>query len=346
MQKEIRKPIPLLDRKGHLVQEGWARHPFFSYDRKAIKASPLRIKEWDYYAVVNHEKGYAVTATMSDLGYASLFALSYIDYERGECAQQDAIAFFPLGRLGLSRTSTEDSQVSWANKTLRFAFVKKGPSRHLLFACPSLTLPDGSVGLDASLTLVQDPSMETMNIATGWKEKRRAFYLNEKVNCMPASGTIRRGLELEHLREGQAWGVLDWGRGRWTYRNHWYWGSASGLVANIPFGFNIGYGFGDRSKASENVLFYDGKIHKLDAVAFHIPESGYLDPWTFTSNDNRFAMEFEPATDRSSESNLLLVRSVQHQVFGYFTGTAVLDDGTAVSIDRFPGFAEEVGNRW
>jgi hypothetical protein len=346
MQQEITKPIPLLDRKGRLVREGWARHPYFCYDRHAIKASALRIKEWDYYAVVNQQKGYAVTATMSDLGYASLFALSYIDYERRSCAQQDAISLFPLGRLGLSGSSTENSQRSWADDKLRFAFVKNGNQRHLLFASPSLVLPDGSVGLDVSLTLTQDPEMETMNIATSWEENRKAFYLNEKVNCMPASGTIRRGLQQEHLQDGQAWGTLDWGRGRWTYKNHWYWGSASGLLENIPFGFNIGYGFSDRSKASENAIFYDGKIHKLDEVEFHIPTSGYLSPWTFTSNDNRLSLTFEPAVDRSSVSNLLLVKSVQHQVFGHFSGKLVLDDGDTLSIDRFPGFAEEVENRW
>jgi hypothetical protein len=346
MQHEVTRTIPLLDRKGHLVEEGWARHPMFSYDRKAIKATAWSIKEWDYYAVVNHTKGYAVTATMSDLGYASLFALSYIDFTRGACSQKDAISFFTFGKLGLSKTSTEDSQLSWADKTLRFAFIKKGDQRHLLFACPTLMLPDGSKGLDVSLTLTQDPSMETMNIATSWKENRKAFYLNEKVNCMPAKGTIRRGLELEHLQDGDAWGVLDWGRGRWTYQNRWYWGSASGLLENIPFGFNIGYGFSDRTSASENVLFYNGKIHKLDDITFHIPEKGYMEPWNFTSNDNRFNLSFKPAVDRSSTTDFIVIKSEQHQVFGWFTGTVILDDKTELFLKEFPGFAEDVSNRW
>jgi hypothetical protein len=346
MQHEVKRNLPLLDHKGHIIEEGWARHPVFAYDRKAIKASAWKIKEWDYYAVVNHTKGYAVTATMSDLGYASLFALSYIDYTRGECAQKDATRFFTFGKLGLSPSSTEDSQVSWADKTQRFAFIKKGNQRHLMFACPSLLLPDGSVGLDVSLTLTQDPAMETMNIATSWKENRKAFYLNEKVNCLPAKGVIRRGLQSERLQDGEAWGVLDWGRGRWTYKNRWYWGSASGLLENIPFGFNIGYGFSDRSSASENVVFYDGKIHKLDLVTFNIPPKGYLEPWTFSSNDNRFNLSFKPAVDRSSTTDFFVIKSKQHQVFGWFTGKIILDDKSELSIKDFPGFAEEVENQW
>ncbi len=346
MQHEITQPISLLDRKGHITEEGWARRPLWQYRRKDIKASKLAIKEWDYYALVNQEDGYAVTATFSDLGYAALFAISYIDFARKSCAQKDAIKLFPLGKLGLSPTSTEDNQVSWANRDLRLAFIKKGDKRHLMFASPSLVLPDGRVGLDVDVTLTQKPTMESTNIATSWEANRKAFYLNEKVNCMPVEGTIRRGLDKERLLTGESWGVLDWGRGRWTYQNRWYWGSASGLLENVPFGFNLGYGFSDRSTASENTLFYNGIIHKLEEVTFHIPEDGYLQPWKFSSSDNRLNLDFIPSADRFSTTNLLLIQSIQHQVFGYFSGTVILDDKTELALARFPGFAEDVYNRW
>lgn len=346
MQHEVTQAKALLDKKGHITEEGWARKPLWQYKRKDIKAGRLAIKEWDYYALINQEQGYAVTATFSDLGYAAVFAISYTDLTRKACAQTDAIKFFPLGKLGLSPTSTEDNQVSWANEKIRFSFVKKGENRHLMFACPSLVLPDGRVGLDVNVTLKQKPEMESINIATSWKEKRSAFYLNEKVNCMPVEGSIRRGLDKETLLVGETWGVLDWGRGRWTYQNRWYWSSASGLLENIPFGFNLGYGFSDRSPASENVLFYDGVIHKLDEVTFHIPEDDYLLPWKVTSSDNRLYLDFEPAVDRNSTTNFLLIQSRQHQVFGLFSGTVVLDDNSELTLTDFPGFAEDVYNRW
>ena len=31
-----------------------------------------------------------------------------------------------------------------------------------------------------------------------------------------------------------------------------------------PFGWNLGYGFGDTSAATENALIYNGRLHKLD----------------------------------------------------------------------------------
>ena len=98
------------------------------------------------------------------------------------------------------------------------------------------------------------------------------------------------------------------------------------------------------------MLFYDGKIHKLDRVTFHIPEKDgkddFLSSWTFTSSDGRFEMRFTPVMDRSAKIDLKLICSDQHQVFGRFSGTAVLDDGRKIEIGNLMGFAEKVRNKW
>lgn len=346
MEHEVIDRLPLLNKKGRIIEEGWARKPNWVYDRSKVKGGAIRIKEWDYYAIVNQAKEYAVTMTISDLGYAALFAIAYIDFKNKDCAQIDAMKFFTFGKVGLSANSTDDHQVSWANKKIRVAAIKKDEGRHLMFACPSLQLPDGSVGLDVDVILNQDPYLETTNIATSWKEQRKAFYLNEKVNCMPAVGTIRRGMEEETLLLGEAWGVLDWGRGRWTYQNTWYWASASGLLENVSFGFNLGYGFSDRSPASENTIIYNGKVHKLGPVSFSFKEGEYLEHWKISDAQERLSLTFHPAVDRASKTNFVVIKSNQHQVFGYFHGTCKLDDGTTLTLQGFPGFAEEVLNRW
>lgn len=141
------------------------------------------------------------------------------------------------------------------------------------------------------------------------------------------------------------YGALDWGRGVWTYDNTWYWGSGSGTVDGHSFGFNIGYGFGDTSRASENVLFFDGKVHKLDDVTFHIGES-YTSPWKFTSSDGRFEMDFVPIIDRAACLDFKFIISDQHQVFGKMSGTAILDDGTKIELKDFLCFAEKVHNKY
>lgn len=40
------------------------------------------------------------------------------------------------------------------------------------------------------------------------------------------------------------------------------------------------------------------------------------------------------------------LRSEQHQIFGRFNGTVVLDDGTPLRVRDLMGFAEKVENRW
>lgn len=72
---------------------------------------------------------------------------------------------------------------------------------------------------------------------------------------MRASGKVLYGGKLYEFSPETDFGALDWGRGVWTYDNVWYWGSGSGDIDGHRFGFNIGYGFGDTSAASENVIF-------------------------------------------------------------------------------------------
>ena len=122
----------------------------------------------------------------------------------------------------------------------------------------------------------------------------------------------------------------------------------------------FGYGFGDVSAASENMIFVDGKAHKLDRLTFNIPQTAdgkddFLKPWTFTSSDGRFEMDFVPILDRASCTDVKLIISDQHQVFGRFTGKMVLDDGSVIQlkdegeeirIEKALGFAEKVHNKW
>ena len=77
---------------------------------------------------------------------------------------------------------------------------------------------------------------------------------------MRASGKVMYDGKVYELSPETDFGGLDWGRGVWTYDNIWYWGSGSGEVDGHRFGFNIGYGFGDTSAASENVIFMTARL--------------------------------------------------------------------------------------
>ena len=98
------------------------------------------------------------------------------------------------------------------------------------------------------------------------------------------------------------------------------------------------------------MLFYYGKAHKLEHITCHIPtknnEDDFMSPWSITSSDKRFEMLFEPLIDRAACTDIKIIKSDQHQVFGYYTGDVILDDGTKIHIDRLLGFCEKVENKW
>ncbi|MGB3811081.1 MAG: DUF2804 domain-containing protein [Parvibaculum sp.] len=330
----------LLDDRGQLVEAGWARSEKRRYRRDAIRAPWFRIKEWDYYCVLADD--YGIALTIADNAYMGLLSVSWLDFTKPDTITDSVILPFTKGRMKLPE-SADAGDIVQQHPKMSLAFQHRPGGRSLSVDCPGFAR---GRGLKGEIRLDQ-PDMDRMVIATPFRKVPRAFYYNQKINCMPASGEIEFDGKRHIFEPASAMGILDWGRGVWTYDNTWYWGSASGFVDGHPFGFNIGYGFGDTSAATENMVFLDGKAHKLGDVTFHIPHGTYDGaPWKFTSSDGRFEMDFEPIIDRSAAMDLRILRSVQHQVFGHFTGYVILDGGRKFEIRRFLGFAEEVQNRW
>ena len=343
MQHEIKERHPLLDDNGHLIETGYAKSLILDYDRNAIKANSLRIKEWDYYLIYNDSFGVALT--ISDNSYMALDSISLLNFKEGWEQTTSPMKFMTLGNRNFP-SSSKEGNVYASGKGYHLSFEKQSDKRILKFSMENFK---DKKPIKGEITLYEEP-MDSMVIVTPYKESPVHFYYNQKINCMPASGEVNFDGVDYVFDPKTSMGCLDWGRGVWTYKNTWYWGSGSGYVDGHKFGFNIGYGFGDTSAASENMLFYDNKAHKLSQVKFNIPmkdgKEDYLKDWTFTSDDGRFEMKFKPVMDRASKTDVVVICSDQHQVFGKFTGTAILDDKTKIEIKDFMGFAEKVMNKW
>ena len=336
---EVTNEQLLLDDQGELREPGWSKSLVQQYRRSMIKAPKFRIKEWDYYLVTSDR--FAAAFTISDDGYIGLQSVSLLVFgEKPWEHTETVLNAFPMGKLKLPEDSST-GETKYADKRLQMSFIPKDGTRHI--TCHFENFMDGKP-LDADIVLEQPP-MDTMVIATPWP-KKHAFYYNQKINCMRASGAVSFDGETYQFDPATDFGTLDWGRGVWTYDNTWFWGSGNADVEGNAFGWNIGYGFGDTSAASENILFWNGTAHKLDDVTFNIPESGYMDTWTFTSSDGRFEMTFEPVLDRAACLDYKVIVSDQHQVFGRMSGKAVLDDGTEVNIKDVMCFAEKVHNKY
>lgn len=184
-----------------------------------------------------------------------------------------------------------------------------------------------------------------MNIVIPIGQKR--FYYNRKINCLPAEGFIRYGDVREELHPNDSIGSLDWGRGVWEYSSFWNWASASGFLPDgRTVGLNLGSGFGDTSAATENCLILDGRLHKLGQVKFGYESGNYTKPWKFTDAEGRLDLDFVPFKERLARTDLVVITSEVHQIFGHYAGRVVTDRGETIQLNGLVGFAEEHRARW
>lgn len=332
---------PLLDDKGNLIEAGYHTSLVRTYDRNAIKIKGMRIKEWDYYFIGNSKFG--VAFTVADNSYLWLTSITFFDFVAKTEVTKTDMGWFSLGKIGFPSDSSV-GDVVFSKKDFSFQFLHENGKRHLIIKHQKMTKND-AIFCDL---ILEETIKDTMVIATPFMKKKH-FYYNQKINLLKASGSIQFGSKTYEFKD-DSYGVLDWGRGVWTYKNTWYWSSMSGEYQGHKIGFNLGYGFGDNSKASENMLFFDSTTYKLNDVKFNIPmkdrKEDYLSPWTFTSSSNDINLVFTPILDRYSGTNVILIKSIQHQVFGKFSGTFVTPDRKIIHFEDMMGFAEKVRNNW
>jgi hypothetical protein len=349
-QTELTTPSPLLRPDGSLVQAGWARAPLLDCNLEQVAVYPapfrflqrFRIKRWDYYGVTTPQGFFSVT--LADLGYAGQSFVYTIDFETGEYHEESLTIPFGRGVFLPRGSTTGRSYFSDGKTTVSFETF---PERRDI----AVTWPDfNGQPLKAEFSLRIPPQHESTVMVIPIRRKR--FYFNRKVNCMPASGFIQIGDERLTLRPDDCLGNLDWGRGVWEYRSFWVWASASGfLPADKPrerrsIGLNLGYGFGDTSAATENTLILGGRVNKLGQVDFDYDPRDFKRPWHIRSPDGRVNLSFTPFVERIAKTNLVIITSKVHQLFGRYAGTILADDGEEITIDSLIGFAEEHHARW
>ncbi len=338
-QNEITKPSDLFNKDGSLVQRGWARKPMLNYNKENIGKGWLRIKEWDHYSILNKQFGFQLT--IGDIGYLTQMSYVWLDFENKKRDGKGIFKFFTKSKL-LPLSSLTDSIIKFPTKKFKATITKSKNKRILSIEDPKFQ----ERGLKGSITLEDNPKMDNTVVVTGYKEDPRLFYYNHKINYMPAEGSLQIGDTSYTFEPETSFGLMDWGRGIWPYKTHWLWGSACGIVNGVPVAFNIGYGFGDLSTHTENIIFYDGKAHKIDEVVFHHQNRDPTKPWKFTSNDDRFNMVLTPLIPHREKLNFGIISLNSSLLHGLYAGDLVLDNGEKIHIEDLLGHAEDIIWRW
>lgn len=339
MQHEITTPGPLLDARGRLRQRGWARQPLLDANLDVLSAwrAAVRLKRWDYYGIWTPE--WYVSATVSHVGYVGLVFCYTVDLRSGR--QADHTLTLPFGR-GVRLPHNSDSGDVRYDGRIRAAFTLVDGGRHLRVDDPAF---DAGRGLFIDARLSCPPAHESVVMCTPMQGD--CFFYNRKLNCLPATGSIRWGDRTAPLTAADALGQLDWGRGVWPYWTNWIWASANGFLPDgRTVGLNLGNGFGDLFHATENALVLNGRVQKLGDVRIELERRDYHQPWRFGDDEGRADLVFTPAIERRTKTNLGLLSTEVHQMFGRYDGRVVTDEGEIIALRDLPGFAEEQRAKW
>ena len=341
MENELIVPGTALDDGGNVAEAGWARSWVRSFNRETIRFDADRLKEWNYFFV--GDENYGIGVSLANVGSFHRMSCSFMDYKNNRQINRMSISPARSGAIAMGLSPFDD--VHFRNEEAEGLNAYRGESAALAFTYANFDGPDR---LNAAVFLDAYES-DTLQHVFPFDGEPGLFFLCHKAVNYNVSGVISIGDFSYELKPETAFAAKDWGRGVWPRRSTPFWSCTHGRVEGRAFGWNLGYRYSEYTGATENALFVDGVAHKLGVVTFEIQddETSFTKPWFLRDADGRMDVVFHPVLDRTSSAPEGIGYSAdQHQVFGYFSGRVVLDDGQALRFDRLFGFAEKLVNDW
>jgi hypothetical protein len=96
---------------------------------------------------------------------------------------------------------------------------------------------------------------------------------------------------------------------------------------------------------TENALWIDGKMHKVDMVDFQFDRYQHSHAWTLRSNDGIINLHFEPAGQRQEKMNAIIAATNFTQHFGRYYGDIIIK-GETIHLKGEWGFTEDHYAKW
>lgn len=334
MQKQITEKSILLNKNGTLLTKGYATKMLVEYNREQIKKFPLKLKEWIFYQFIKDH--YAVQLTIGHVSYVCSVTATVIDLDTGKKWEINSMR--PLYVPKLDRDPEGETANEYKAKNFYMSFTVSKTQRVLYFKGKNKQFADAEIKIVAD----NDVDNEKMVIATPF-DKKTQFYLNYKENYYHATGFTRFD-DFELDLDG-ATGLVDWGRGVWPYRHEWFWGNMSTNIDGVPFGFNIGWGFGDLSNATENMYFVNKKAYKVGTLNVERDQVNHSAPWHLWDDEQTIELHFSPIYDNYTFNKLIVVDTHCDQVYGTFDGWVQTEKGK-LKIENQLAFIEHAVNKW
>lgn len=333
IERELTGPVDLCTPDGKFNEDatGWSRTPLHNAN---LSGRFPRKKRWEYWCITSST--HLFSATIAHLDYAAQAIIYVMDFERKRFHETVTIA--PLGR----GCSVEDDATTFDTRKMQLTFRRTGSSTELHISRAKIA----GVALDARFDIQHPIRQESCNVVIPWNSKQ--FVFTSKQQCLPASGEVGLGPASIVFKPENTFACLDRVRGIWPYKTAWQWGAGSGMEHGRTVGLNLGGTWTDGTSATENAFSVDGRLTKVsEDLAWEYDNRDYTQPWTIrTPISDQIRLTFTPFYERVSKSNMLVVRSNMHQMFGYFSGTLKTDDDEAIEIERLLGWVENHRVRW
>lgn len=336
-ERELTAPVALCTPDGRLHPDavGWSRRPV--HDCR-LPGSWGRRKRWDYWCVT--APGHVLSVTYADVDYLGTADVWFLDLATGRTFR--ASASVPLARGFAMPDTVGGGSMALARGSLRVG-IEEVPGGTRLTA--AATTRDGS--LECDVLVARPAGLETLSVVIPWSERR--FQCTTKENSRPASGTVR--VDRDEYRfdpDGESWGCLDYGRGKWPYRTLWNWGSAAGHQHGHVVGLQLGGKWTDGTGMTENALCVDGRLSKIsEELVWEYDRSDWLRPWRIRApRSGAVDLTFTPVHDKVSTLQAGVAASRVHQCFGHYAGRVTPAGGGPIPIEGLFGWAEEARWRW
>ena len=336
-EKEIIAPVDLCLPNGRLNPQavGWSRRPLQNCQ---LYGRPLRKKRWNYWCITNPTHLFSVT--LSDVDYAGLPFVYFLDFATGEFIEKTIIT--PFGKdVQLGHTVPDDATYVGDGCRINICNVLGGVQMQVEIS------DFGGKSLQAEFQITEPENHESLNVVVPWSE--RLFQFTAKNNTLSAEGKVVLDGKEVVFGAKNSFATLDFGRGVWPYKGFWNWASFSTrLPDGRTLGTNFGAGWTDNTGSTENALCVNGRLIKLsEDVIFTYSTQDFKAPWKLhTAETGRVDLTFTPFFERIAKTDMAIIRSEVHQMIGHFDGTVEGKDGEVIQVSHAVGWAEDHHSRW
>lgn len=317
---------------------GWAPVSEVQFDASAYKRDK-RLRQWDFFTIMNDKV--ALNVTLADFGLATMCTVDAIEWSTGKTWQAAAISLGAIIPIQFGATPRQDLTCTMGSSSIRW----RAPNHdeHAIEVDIDLAGNLFTSSAKGTLKLTRPAGAPYLSHIMPL-DTQGAFFYQNKIPGYSVEGSVKLGKVVWDFGPG-SYAIRDWGRGLWPAKLTWLWGAGHGQTADgRTVWANFGGGFGDSSRASENLLVVDGQAIKLGELVWGQDADGV--PTSVRETRGRLELELTSDFVQKPELNIWIKSMRLRKSYGTWRGSyRPTADAAPVSI-TLHGFGEEMRLKW